>query len=275
MPRNSGLPKYCSYNPDRHGKQRVRFRKGRFSTYLTGTPWSPAFMEQRAAALEGVKAQPSNIGAERTIAGSLDELIVSYYRLVFPTLKPSTRAKRRPILERVRRDHGKKPVARLEHAHIASMIAAKADTPAAANNLLKVLRHLLDHAVAIKMISTNPARGVKRFKITGDGIHTWSEDEAARFEARHPLGSLAYLAFALLLCTGQRLSDVIRMGWQHVHGDKIAVRQEKTDEPLLIPIAPELARAGVGAQDQHDVSADRARRTVHRNMVRQLDAQAL
>src|SRR5262249_22381689 len=31
------------------------------------------------------------------------------------------------------------------------------------------------------------------------------------------------------------------MGWQHIQGDCIAVRQEKTDQPLLIPIDAVLA----------------------------------
>ena len=47
----------------------------------------------------------------------------------------------------------------------------------------------------------------------------------------------------LMLYTGQRRSDIIRMGWQHIRGDKIAVRQKKTDRPLLLPIASELASA--------------------------------
>ena len=60
----SGLPKHCGWNLDQHGKRRVRFRKGGFSTYLTGTPWSDDFMRQYAAALDGVKARRA-IGAER------------------------------------------------------------------------------------------------------------------------------------------------------------------------------------------------------------------
>jgi len=35
----------------------------------------------------------------------------------------------------------------------------------------------------------------------------------------------------------------MKMGWQHVHGEDIDVRQEKTDTPLLIPMHPELIRA--------------------------------
>jgi integrase len=181
--------------------------------------------------------------ALRTVPGSIDALIVSYYRLVFPTLKKSTQLVRRNILERFRDEHGKKPVARLEHQHIAAIIAAKANTPHAANNLRKVLRHLMQHAIDINMIGTNPVLGVKKFKTIGDGIHTWAEHEVAQFTACHSLGTQGYLAMMLMLCTGQRRSDVVGMGWQHVRNGKIAVRQEKTDKPLLLPIEPELAAA--------------------------------
>jgi hypothetical protein len=74
----SGLPKHCSWNVDRHGKRRVRFRKHGFTTYLTGTPWSEDFMPQYAAALEGVKAQSNNIGADRAVAGSVGALVAAY-----------------------------------------------------------------------------------------------------------------------------------------------------------------------------------------------------
>src|SRR5262245_5052357 len=53
----SGLPKHCSWNTDRHGRRRVRFRKGAFSTYLTGIPWSEDFMRQYAAALDQGKTE--------------------------------------------------------------------------------------------------------------------------------------------------------------------------------------------------------------------------
>ena len=74
-------------------------------------------------------------------------------------------------------------------------------------------------------------------------FHTWSEGEVAQFEARHSVGSRGHLALALLLHTGQCRSDVVGMGWQHVRGNKIAVRQQKTNTPLLIPIVPALAQA--------------------------------
>src|SRR5262245_47028755 len=238
----SCLRRRCSWASDRHGKRSLRLRERGFSTSLTAIPWSDCFMRQYAAALEDVKGQTSNIGAtERTIPGSLNALIVSWYRTDFHRLKPSTQRLWRIIIEPFRSQHGDKPVARLQRKHIKDIIAAKAATPEAANNLLKVLRVLLNYAVDIEMIKSNPAIGVKRFKNRGGGIHTFTETEIARFEERHPIGTKARLAFALLLYTAQRRGDVVRFGWQHITGDAIAVRQEKTDTPLLIPIHPELA----------------------------------
>jgi integrase len=238
----SGLPKHCSWNPDRHGTRRVRFRKSGFSTYLTGIPWSEDFMRQYAAALEGVTVQTTNVGASRTLPGSVNALIVSYYRSPeFRGLKASTATVRKNIIEAFRREHGDKPLVRLERDHIKNIIGAKADTPEAANNLLKTLRLLLNYAVDVGMIASNPAIGVKRFKSRSEGFHTWSEGEVAQFEAAYPIGTQERLAFALLVYTAQRVADVARMGWQHVRSDRIAVRQEKTDAPLLLSIHPELA----------------------------------
>ena len=241
MKTRNGLPKYCSFNQDRHGTKRVMFRRRGFATYLTGIPWSEDFMRRYASALEGVKAQATIIGNIRTVTGSFDALIVSYYKSPeFRALKSSTQAVRRGIIERFRKDHGTKPVALLNRTHIKNIIGAKADTPEAANNLLKVLRVLLGFAVEQGMIESNPAIGVKRYKSQGDGFHTWSEDEVAQFESYHPAGSKARLMLTLSLYTAQRVSDVVRMGWQHVKGEWIAVRQEKTNTPLLLKMHPEL-----------------------------------
>ena len=38
------------------------------------------------------------------------------------------------------------------------------------------------------------------------------------------------------------MSDVARMGWQHIKNERIAVRQEKTDTPLMLKMHPELVR---------------------------------
>jgi integrase len=241
----SGLPKHCTYQPDRDGKRRVRFRRAGVSVYLTGIPWSEDFMRQYAAALEREQGQRAQIGAGlRTLPGSFSALCVSYYNSHgFQGLKASTQAVRRNILERFRAEHGHRPLKDLQRVHIATMMGAKAKTPEAANNLLKVLRVVLAHGVDVGMMANNPSLGVKRYRGRGEGHHSWTEIEIEQFQATHPIDTRAGLALALLVYTGQRRSDVVRMGWQHMKGDRILVRQQKTGRPLAIPIHPELAHA--------------------------------
>jgi integrase len=150
---------------------------------------------------------------------------------------------RRNILERFRAEHGHLLLKGLQRVHIATMMGAKASTPEAANNLLKVLRVVLAHGVDVGMIASNPALGVKRYRNRSEGNPSWTEIEIAQFQATHAIDTRAGLALALPLYTGQRRSDVVRMGWQHVKGNLIMVRQQKTGRALAIPMHPELARA--------------------------------
>jgi hypothetical protein len=121
MRRNrSGLRKHCSWNLDReNGQRRVRFRKGGFSIYLTGTPWSEDFMRQYAGALEGQKAQVTNIGAERTIPHTLGALIKGYLdpasSSLFKTRAAETQRTQRNILENFADGHGHRPLYRIDH----------------------------------------------------------------------------------------------------------------------------------------------------------------
>jgi enterobacteria phage integrase len=57
--------------------------------------------------------------------------------------------------------------------------------------------------------SADPTIGIKRVK--AGTFHTWTEDEIAKFEPHWVVASPERLAFALLLYTGQRRSDVVRV----------------------------------------------------------------
>jgi integrase len=237
----NGLPKYCGWFHDRQGKRRVRFRKARFSIFLTGTPWSEGFMRQYATALDSVQEQTKTIGSARTMPGTVNALVAAYYKSDFRGLKASTQAHRRRIIERFRAKYGDCYLKELQRNHIQDIISDMAEaTPEAANNLVKILRVMLNYAVTANMIPNNPATGLKRYKSFGTGHHPWTEDEIAQFEATYAIGSKARLAEALLLYTGQRVSDVARMGWQHVTDDAITVIQQKTGKALLIPFHPAL-----------------------------------
>ena len=127
--------------------------------------------------------------------------------------------------------------ATLRRDHVVAMMEAKRARQESANLVRKVLRAMMRHAIEIGMRTDDPTRDVKLIKVKTDGFHSWSDDEIAQYEARHPIGSKARLALALLLYTGQRRSDVVRMGKQHINKDgEIHVRQDKTDAELVIPV---------------------------------------
>jgi integrase len=255
----NGLPKFCSWNLDREGgKRRVRFRKDGFSTYLTGVPWSESFLAQYAAALEGTKLQASNIGAARTVAGTVNALVAAYLdphsSSPFKNGAAETQRTRRNILESFRQAHGDKPLFRtdiggrrtmlLTREHVQRIVNEKTATPFAQRNFLNTLRAMFKWAAKEGRIPDNPTLGVTREKVKTSGYKTWSEDHIARFEATHPIGTRARLAFALLLYTGQRRSDVVKIGWGHISSDVLTIDQGKTeggDEAHLeIPVHPKL-----------------------------------
>ncbi|PTE07383.1 hypothetical protein C9427_27170 [Mesorhizobium helmanticense] len=239
-----GLPLHVSPAPDRHGKTRLRFRKGLYSTYLHAPLDTEEFWQEYQAALAGVKAASQHIGASRHKPGSLAALALSYYQSPeFIGLRDSTKAVRRGIIDRFVRKAGADPVRLIERKHVKAIIGGMASTPHAANNLLKALRLLLDFAMDIELIERNPARGIKGFKVATKGFATWSEADIAAYEKAHPIGTRARLAMALLLYTGQRRGDVVRMGWQHVVANRIAVRQSKTGARLELKIHKALADA--------------------------------
>ena len=87
-------------------------------------------------------------------------------------------------------------------------------------------------AVNAGLRPTIPPKASSCLKAKAGEIHTWDEGEIAQFEAAHPVGSKARLAMALLLYTGQRRGDVVRMGRQHIRDGVLSIRQEKTGNLL-------------------------------------------
>uniref|UniRef100_UPI0034A43039 tyrosine-type recombinase/integrase n=1 Tax=Dongia sp. TaxID=1977262 RepID=UPI0034A43039 len=149
----------------------------------------------------------------------------------------------RNVLERFRTKLGKAQIRHLKAAHIRQIIQERAKTPAAANSLLKRLRALMQFALEADLIKTDPTFSVRPIRQKTAGFHSWSEEEIEKFLDHHKPGSRAHLAFSLLLYTGQRRSDVVRMGRQHVRDGVLTIRQQKTGNEVSVPILAELAGA--------------------------------
>lgn len=247
-PRRLRLPPYVHAFVDRHGKARYYLRRPGFKRLpLPGAPYSPEFMEAHAAGMAGLDAPRLEIGASGTTPGTVGAVVVAYFNsAAFRTLAPTTQRTYRGIVEAFRSEHGDKRIALLQREHIARLIHRKAATPAAANNLLRMLRTLLQFAMNEGFRKDDPTAGVKPVKSRSEGFHTWSEEEIAAFEARHALGSRARLALSLLLYTAQRRGDVVRMGRQHIRDGTLTCRQGKTGAVVQIPVHADL-RAAIDA----------------------------
>ena len=147
------------------------------------------------------------------------------------------------VIERLVRDEniGHRAVREMTRQHVQRIVAQRAATPGAANDVLKKLKILLHFAIDNGWRKDDPTLRIKKFA-EGE-FHTWTDEEIARFEAHWPLGTKERAAFALLLFTGQRASDVAKMQRDDVTEDGIWVVQLKTKAKLLIPVHPGLEEA--------------------------------
>ena len=204
---------------------------------LPGLPGLTEFMSAYQAALDAPQVE---IGVKRSRAGTVGAAIGAYYvsPLYFGRLAPGTQSMRRAILERFRAEHGDKPIAMLPQMFIALTLSKM--RPFAARNWLKAIRHVMQFAVSVGLRKDDPTQGIKLPPAKTAGIYTWAENDITTYEAAYAIGTRARLAFALLLYTGQRRSDVIRMGRQHFADGALQVRQQKTGAMLTIPVHADL-----------------------------------
>lgn len=233
---------YVDHFADRHGKVRYYFRRpGGKRTPLPGLPGSAEFMAAyKAAEAEPVAPDPVK---ERGAPETFDRLLATYFESTdFLQLKKPTQRQYRLAMERLLKLEtlGKRRVKDLRRPIVKAIMAKRADRPSAANDALKKLRILSKFALDLEWRDDDPTLHVKKLK---EGAHhTWTETEINAFEARWPIGSQQRTAFALLLFTGQRVSDVARMSWSDVSldGHRISVTQDKTGTKLDLRLHDDL-----------------------------------
>lgn len=231
--------RYVQKYRDRHGKMRCYLRMPGRKRVPLPEEKDPGFAAAHAAAVAA--ATPCKFSST-VPPGSLEALSRLYLAgAEFRNLGASTQAVYRRIIQDLSRKHGTKPVAQLHSDRIGKMMMERADTPAAANHLLRTLRALMKHAVKLRWRPDDPTQGVPRLREAGEGAETWTEADIAAYEVRWLIGTKPRLALALMLYTGQRRSDVVRMGRAQVQGGVIEVRQVKTGTRLHIPLHPDLA----------------------------------
>jgi hypothetical protein len=142
-------------------------------------------------------------------------------------------------LHRARKLWGKLPAKGLRPVHIRAEMQKLADTPGAANNFLSTMRALSAWARVTDQIDAPLCDGIKPYKMKG-GHRPWT-DEQTKAAHDHLTGEVRK-GMILLLCTGQRGSDMVRLGPTMIDdgGFDLGWRgQQKTGERPWCPILPE------------------------------------
>jgi integrase len=237
------LPRYVHAFTDRHGKPRFYFRRRGFQQIaLPGLPHSTEFMDAYQAALGA--EQRTEISAARTAPGTINALVVSYYKsdAWMNGLEEDTRKTRRRIIEKFRVKHGDKRVAPLRQEHIIKMLA-EIEKPSAKRHWLKAIRGLMQAAIP-SMRKDDPTTGIAGIKLPKSrGHHTWTDAEIEQYRAYWPLGTQQRLVFEFALETVSRRGEVVRLGPQHVKNGRIRIERTHGSADVDIPISPELQAA--------------------------------
>ncbi len=256
--------RYLTRDRSRHGQIRLYVRRPGFPKIrlLVDRENDPAFAEAYAAAMRGEQWRPTRAKDQtaskitKALPGTFRALCQDYFAFLVDDTTVSERTKytRRlqletlcamPVNPESPRLMGDVPIAKFGPAYVIAARDRKRKTPEAANSLVKAARALSTWALERKPDGENFCRDVKLIQSQSEGFATWSETEIAQFEARWPIGTKPRLALALILYTGVRRSDVVKLGRQHVRNGCFEFRPTKTARRKkgglqAIPIIPAL-----------------------------------
>lgn len=244
-------PKYLHRETTRHGAvvwyfQRPKGPRAR----IRGVYGSPEFVAAYDAALAGKGADaPRKPGSE-----SLAWLIGEYKKSsAWAALGLATQRQRNNFYKHVVALDGDLPFAAVERRTIIAGREKRASTPAQANNFIKAMRAVFAWAVDVEKAAVDPTKGVKMLSAKTDGFHVWTDGEVGAYEARWPIGTRERLAFDLLLYTGLRRGDAVKLGRQHMREGTFRIRTEKNGVWVEAPVLPALA-ASIAAAPTGDLS---------------------
>jgi integrase len=199
---------------------------------------TPAFWTEYRAAVEGKPPQRIAGAAIGTLEWGIDRYRASS---AWAALAPATRRQRENIYRQVIEASGSKALSSINTRHIVEGRERRAARPHGANNFVKSMRAFFAWAADPKagaLVKADPTAGIALLGSQNpNGYHAWTDAEVARFEARWPLGSRERLALDVLLYTGLRRGDAVRVGPPHLRDGIIHFpATEKTGEPITIPL---------------------------------------
>lgn len=235
-------PPHLHRETSRHGRTvwYVRVGKGP-RTRIAADIGTDEFDACYRAAIEG-KPRPK---AAEPVHGSLAWLVKRYRETTaWAALSPATRRQRENIFVHVLDKAGHELCSRITADTIMAGRERRASTPAQARNFLDAMRGLFRWAKEAKHVRTDPTAGVSNPpRKHGPGFVAWTEDHVGAFHRRFPIGTRQRVWIDVLLYTGLRRGDAVRLGRQHIRDGVASLKTEKSGETVevTLPILPALA----------------------------------
>lgn len=226
------------------GREFYYFQAGRGTPHagprirLPNDPHSPEFWN-------AIRQAQGIVGpvATDTVGALIDTFIAAFPQPLETKLAVTTQYQYRRSLKLAREAWGDLPAGGLRPIHVQTLMDTMRDMPGKANGFLGAMRALSKFGRKRDLIDSSIVEGVSPCDVSGKGHKPWTP---AQIQAAHEkLAGMVRRGVMLALYTGQRGSDIVRLGWTDVdsgpEGDGFPLRQQKTGVEPWCPILPELA----------------------------------
>lgn len=217
------------------GREYFYFQAGRGTSEqgprirITHEPNTPHFWEAVRQA-KGVSSAP--------VADTVNALVDQYLIYCEQTVAPATLYHYRRSLDLARIAWGDLPAAGVRPSHVQAIMDGLVGKPSKANHFLGTMKTMSSWARARDLIVQSMTDGVRALPIKS-GHKPWTDDQVKTASER--LSGVVRRGFMLYLFTGQRGSDIVRLGWSDIDDGGLRLTQRKTQREVWCPIVPELA----------------------------------
>ncbi len=214
---------------------------------IRGTYGTQEFVDNYKSALaelQGLILPKSKTG--KLVEGSFAWLLKQYFNSSnWHSLSKVTQKQKELILMKVCDSIGNIPYQAIEKKHIIAGVERRKETPAMARDFLQSLNGLFKWAIEQGLLENNPALGTKRRPLKNkERFPVWTEEDVEKYYQRWHHGTHERVWIDVLLYTGLRRDDAVRIGWKDVNDNIIHLKTEKSkfQTDVFLPIFPELAK---------------------------------
>lgn len=228
--------KYLHVFPDRHGHVRYYFRhQGR--RWPLPDPGAPGFWEAYELCRKEIETRAEPPVVVTFLRGSFGWAIGQFLASKeFAERAELTRRYSRRLLDELRKSYGAGLMRDMQPRHVKQWRNEMRDAHSTsvadvAISLISNVWQYTDEYLDLDLVA-DPTKGISRIHKGKKEREAWPPELIDRFIAVAPQN--LRLAIKLLLFTGQRRSDVVKMTRQSFDGVSIEVRQQTTKVPLCI-----------------------------------------